>query len=500
MDAATAPMRSMSELELKFEVPAEVLPSLRAELRRHGARVVSMAAHYYDTPDFLLASHRLSLRLRREGRKWVQTLKAEGRSAVERLEHNVPVRGSRAAPPSLDVDRHNGTDVGSLLREALGENGLRRLAERYSTDIERLVCELQIGDATIEAALDLGTIQAEGRSVAICELELEYKAGTPDALFELAQMWSAFGGLWLSTVSKAARGTRLAQDQPRGPPVKAARPDLRPGMSGPQLARAVLRSTLDQVLANGSEVAAGSTDEEHIHQLRVGLRRLRTALRELAPLDAHIDARWEEPLKRVFSRLGEARDSVTAARAVRPLLEQAHAPKVQWHETVAVDPVAIVRDSTFQGTLIDLLGYALRETDAGQAGEIPPGPLEQVSARLDRLHERVSEAGKCFEGMPIDEQHKARKRLKRLRYLAEFVATLFASKEVKRYLAHLEPAQDALGGHIDVTVAIERFRKDAETDPQALYAVGFLEAHLANTAHDAQTALGKVEKAEPFWR
>jgi inorganic triphosphatase YgiF len=419
---------------------------------------------------------------------------------VERLEHNVFVRGSRAAPPSLDVDRHNGTHVGSLLREALGENGLRRLAERYSTDIERRVCELQIGDATIEAALDLGTIQAAGRSVPICELELEYKAGTPDALFELAQMWSAFGGLWLSTVSKAARGTRLAQEQQRGPPVKAARPDLRPGMSGPQLARAVLRSTLDQVLANGSEVAAGSTDEEHIHQLRVGLRRLRTALRELAPLDAHIDARWEEPLKRVFSRLGEARDSVTAARAVRPLLEQAHAPKVQWHETVAADPVAIVRDSTFQGTLIDLLGYALRETDAGQAGEILPEPLDQVSARLDRLHERVSEAGKCFEGMPIDEQHKARKRLKRLRYLAEFVAPLFAGKEVKRYLAHLEPAQDALGGHIDVTVAIERFRKDAETDPQALYAVGFLEAHLANTAHDAQTALGKVEKAEPFWR
>src|SRR5262249_18594620 len=155
---------------------------------------------------------RVSLRLRREGRRWVQTLKTEGRSAVERQEHNVPVRGARATLPVLDVDRHNGTQAGAVLREALGETGLRQLAVRHSTLVARLVCDLHVGDATIEAALDLGTIQADGRTVPICELELEHKNGASDALFALAQMWSAFGKLWLSTVSKAARGTRLAQD------------------------------------------------------------------------------------------------------------------------------------------------------------------------------------------------------------------------------------------------------------------------------------------------
>ncbi|HYS13886.1 MAG TPA: CYTH domain-containing protein, partial [Burkholderiaceae bacterium] len=76
----------MSELELKFQVPADVVASLRAELRRHRARSVRLVAHYYDTPDFALAQRGLSLRLRHEGRRWVQTLKAEGRSSVERLE------------------------------------------------------------------------------------------------------------------------------------------------------------------------------------------------------------------------------------------------------------------------------------------------------------------------------------------------------------------------------------------------------------------------------
>lgn len=487
------------ELELKFQVPSEVVPSLQLELRRHGARRVSMAAHYYDTPDFLLAGQRVSLRLRREGRKWVQTLKAEGRSAVERLEHNVPLRAASDASPILDVDRHNGTQAGSLLREALGETGLRRLGVRYTTEFERLVCELRIGESTIEAALDLGTIEANGRSVPICELELEHKSGATDPLFGLAKAWSAFGGLWLNTLSKATRGSRLARNEIFGPPVKASRPQVRADMNGPQFVRAVLRSTLDQVLANASEIAAGSTDEEHVHQLRVGLRRVRTALRELAPLDGQIDAGWNEPLALTFARLGEVRDQVTAARAVRPLLEQAHAPKLQWREAVAVDPVALVRDATFQGTLIDLLGYVLRERDGDRATQAAPETIEHVRKRLITLHDRVCTAGKHFAALPIEEQHKARKRLKRLRYLAEFFAPLCNGKAVKRYLAHLEPAQDRLGEHIDVAVALDQFRKDAETDPQALFAVGFLEAHLGTTAQHAQTALKEVRNAQPFW-
>jgi len=499
MDASTTPAISTSELELKFEVPENVIASLRAELRRHGAHVVTMAAHYYDTPDFELASQRVSLRLRREGRRWMQTLKAEGRSAVERLEHNVAVRGSHATPPALDVDRHNGTHAGSVLREALGETGLRRLAVRYSTEVARLACDLQLGETKIEAALDIGRIAVAERTIPICELELEHKEGPTGALFELAKSWSAFGGLWLSTVSKATRGTRLARNEHYGPPVKASRPKVQPDMNGVQFARAVLRATLDQVLANASEIAAGSSDEEHVHQLRVGLRRLRTALRELAPLDVRIDPQWEAPLAAAFRRLGDARDRVTAARAVRPLLERAHAPKVQWRETGPVDPVAIVRDTTFQCALVDVLAHALQETAADHATLVPPAMAKQLRARLSKLHERVESAGKRFTELEIDEQHKTRKRLKRLRYLAEFFAPLCDSKAVKRYLASLEPAQDALGEHMDISVALEQFRKDAETDPQSLFAVGYLEAHLAHTAQHAQSALKDFAKAQPFW-
>jgi inorganic triphosphatase YgiF len=497
LDHTLAP--STSELELKFEVPEEVVAALQAELRRHGAHVVTMSAYYYDTPDFELAAQRVSLRLRREGRRWMQTLKVEGRSAVERLEHNVPVRGSRASPPVLDVDRHNGTHAGSVLREALGDTGLRRLAVRYSTEVERLLCDLQVGETAIEAALDIGHVAVGERTIPIRELELEHKGGPTGALFELAKSWSAFGGLCLSTVSKATRGTRLARNERYGPAVKASRPRVQPDMNGVQFARAVLRATLDQVLANASEIAAGSSDEEHVHQLRVGLRRLRTALRELAPLDAQIDPQWEKPLAEAFRRLGDARDRITAARAVRALLEHAHAPKVQWRETGVVDPVAIVRDTGFQSVLIDLLAHALQEAASDHTTLVPPAMAEQMRARLSNLHDRVEGAGKRFTELEIDQQHKTRKRLKRLRYLAEFFAPLCDGKAVKRYLAGLEPAQDALGEHMDVSVALEQFRKDAETDPQSLFAVGYLEAHRVHTAQHAQSALKEFAKAQPFW-
>ncbi|HZE91281.1 MAG TPA: CYTH domain-containing protein, partial [Rhizobacter sp.] len=76
----------MTELELKFQVPEATLPALQMELQRCRARSMRVVAHYHDTADSLLARHGLSLRLRKEGRQWFQTLKSEGDNAVSRLE------------------------------------------------------------------------------------------------------------------------------------------------------------------------------------------------------------------------------------------------------------------------------------------------------------------------------------------------------------------------------------------------------------------------------
>ena len=69
------------EIELKLRVPPARLRALLASplLRASGTeRTVHLAATYYDTPDLLLWRQRIALRIRREGRRWVQALKGGG--------------------------------------------------------------------------------------------------------------------------------------------------------------------------------------------------------------------------------------------------------------------------------------------------------------------------------------------------------------------------------------------------------------------------------------
>ncbi len=261
-----------------------------------------------------------------------------------------------------------------------------------------------------------------------------------------------------------------------------------------------LQACLEQVLGNASEVAAGSVDEHHIHQLRVGLRRLRTALRELGSLSPGVDAAWEKPLAHTFALLGEFRDDEAVANAVRPILEAAAAPLVRWDSSTSkVEPEQAVREADFQTVLLDLMAFAARTR---RMPEAPSAKLsiEHVVRRLDKLHKQVVREGKRFEQLEAADQHKVRKRLKRLRYLSEFVEALYPGKAPKRYLERLRPAQDALGEHNDALVALERFKAHAHKDPDALFAVGFLEAHRASTARACRQALKTVEGAARFWR
>ena len=490
----------MSELELKLRVPDASLASLRNALRAHGARSVRMRAHYFDTADGRLARNRVALRLRLEGRQWLQTLKTAGVGAVHRLEHEVRVAGSGAGTPTIDLHHHDGSDAGKLLHAALLTAPTSALAERYATDVSRLRCVVGDGHGgDIEVALDTGHATAQARSVALAELELEHKGGPVQGVFDLAATWIEHGGLWLCTTSKAERGERLRQRQTVPPATKARPPQLEQSVDGPALMRAVLQSTLDQVLANVSDVAEGVTAAETIHQARVGLRRLRTVLRELAALSPTIAPEWDGVLAAAFAKLGQRRDEDVVAAAVRPLLEAASAPTLSWQTRACADPVQAVRDTSFQLTLVAIL--ALAHAGADRFAPLSPAATRDwLAQRLNDLHHKVTQDGRRFEQLELSKQHRVRKRLKRLRYLAELTIALWPEDEVKRYLKCTAAAQDALGRHNDVAVAAAAFRADAQMQPASWFAAGYLEAHLAVTARAARKALTQVSQADCFWK
>src|SRR3990167_55023 len=151
--------RMATEIELKFRILPDRLAAVRRAVATASARVQPLAAAYFDTPGEHLARSRVALRLRREGAVWVQTLKAEGASAIQRLEHNVPLGAAADAGvvPALDLRRHDGTEAGAALRRVLAEVGDgTALAERYATDIQRTSRLLRSGGASIELALGGG--------------------------------------------------------------------------------------------------------------------------------------------------------------------------------------------------------------------------------------------------------------------------------------------------------------------------------------------------------
>ena len=100
----------MTEIEIKLQVPASARAALAQEIKARSPdnlRRQRLQAVYFDTASRLLASEDMALRLRREGRNWVQTLKAgKGQDSISREEDNIRLPDRSAAEPELDVSRH----------------------------------------------------------------------------------------------------------------------------------------------------------------------------------------------------------------------------------------------------------------------------------------------------------------------------------------------------------------------------------------------------------
>ncbi len=495
------------EIEFKFQVPSERLEAVQSDLRSAKVTPMRMQARYFDTADGALAARGVVLRLRKEGRRWVQTAKAPGKGPLHRLEHEFELDAAEAMAPKPDARRHEGSPVGNLLDELL-DGGKATLVETFATDIRRLVRHERVGDTTVELALDVGEVVAKanrGRSIRsspVCELELELVEGSVADLVTLARQWSGRHHLWLSTLSKDGRGKRLLASSEEVVAVKAAPPQYPAGkVAGVEVQRTVVAACLAQILPNASELAAGSEDPHIVHQLRVGIRRLRTALRELRVLDgSSFDAEWEAPLVEVFRALGARRDRELLLATVQPRLRELGAPPIEVPDDES-KPISVgeaVRSPAFQSALVSLIGFAAA-FDSGTAANAGD-TTRRLAKRLNKLHRQVVQDGRRFEALASDEQHRVRKRLKRLRYLAEFVAPLFGNRKTERYIAELTPAQDALGEFNDAVVAIETYRAAAAHEPNAWFAVGWLTAGQAQKMRDCRKALANIGEARRFWK
>src|SRR5512147_777302 len=169
------------EIELKLALPPQQAAAfLRRMARRRTLKGTGsvpleqdLVTRYFDTPDFALSAQGVALRVRRVGRRWLQTLKTEGErrgGLSRRVEFEVPV--GRGIP---DWQRFP-AEAQAYVAEALRA----QLVPVFETRFHRTAWLLKgKGGAQIEVALDVGEVVAGERSQPICEIELELKSGQP---------------------------------------------------------------------------------------------------------------------------------------------------------------------------------------------------------------------------------------------------------------------------------------------------------------------------------
>jgi triphosphatase len=258
-----------------------------------------LVSTYFDTPDRYLWKHGVSLRVRQNEQGLVQTLKQQKSSALDRGEWEVKVNQNLP-----DIDALKNTPLASFFKKRrVGE----RLQANFAVDVERLSITLAIGKSRLEAAVDQGSVKAEGRSIPVNELELELKEGEKPALFELARAFCRNAPLRLSFISKAERGYLLAEGA-WGQSLKATQPQLAADMNCREAFEAICRCCMHDFMVN-THALETSDRVEAVHRGRIAIRRLRAGLQLFRPV-ASDDAYQGlvDELKWISDLFGEARD------------------------------------------------------------------------------------------------------------------------------------------------------------------------------------------------
>jgi inorganic triphosphatase YgiF len=521
-----------TEIEIKLSLdPQAADAALRHRavkaLRRGRTRTAHLTSSYYDTADFLLANANVALRVRRIGKRWVQTIKGpsvtpSGAGLHARIELEWPL--SRPVP---DFARLSETPWSKLIVKARKRGGLAR---RFTTEFERRTIPLGFPDGTrAEFCIDLGEIRAvrNGRThrVPIAEIEIELESGAASSLFVLASRLAADLPVAVMTTSKAERGFALLRGERDliGSPVRAAGVALSDGATADEALAALARECLQQVAANARGLVEDA-DPEWVHQMRIGTRRLRSCLRlvaQRAPSAAleHLadDVKW------LADALGSARDWDVFVRETLPPLaawfsrDAGTAPGLKRLRARAESrrrgARAAARDAVgsprFQRMLLS--GGLLFATPDFASG-VPAGETRTsdtadgradayAAALLARRHRKLERCATALESGSPEERHAVRIAAKRLRYIAEFFAALFPRKRARPYLKALTSLQDVLGRLNDAATALRIANESggAVADAATGAVRGWVAARAAALEPDVARAWRRFVRTKPFW-
>ena len=468
---------------------------------------------YYDTPDLRLRDLGVTLRVRNNGKGFVQTIKADGR-----FENGIsnPIEVEAAVDsPEPDLERISDKSLRRKLSKAVNGSSL---AQAFQTVVTRTSYRLETGDSLVELALDRGEARAKRRKTPIREAELELVKGDPGVLLGLCQELFAGQVVHLSLMTKAERGYRLLlkipEARPELTPAKAKQPDVKSGQSCGTAFGQIFRSAATQIIDNRT-VVLETEQAEGAHQLRVGLTRLRAAHRALKPLlDTEAFHQLEDDARAIARAVGELRDADV-------LIEDIYAPVAgaapDQHVFAALHHALQSHRATKQGSARQclqsgqwsrlLLSLALWPAMLETNPSLQEHSIEDYAKQaLKKRWKKVAKCGRAIERLDPEEKHKMRRSLKKLRYMTEFFAPIFPNKDVKAFVKQLKMLQDVFGYVNDVRMA-EQLRTIAVEHgegPDCAIAAGIvLDTHEERAAEawtHAQEEWRRLKSRDRYWQ
>jgi triphosphatase len=270
-------------------------------------------------------------------------------------------------------------------------------------------------------------------------------------------------------------------------------------------ARIIISGCLEQIVGN-QEGVLQATNPESIHQMRVGVRRLRSAM-ALFSKWIEVPAPLRVDLKGLAILLGPARDADVLASDTLACIVTAcpNEPSLQaLVQAASADAdakrrqVAQVLHSDRYAVLIGSLRTWLSDL---RLKEMPKGKMRRVLAeRLDfhadrilvRCHRRLIERGAGLDRFTVEERHQLRIAAKKLRYAVEFFQSLHAARRSKRYLRALTALQGALGELNDAAVADQLLRELGERQRALAAGAAFARGFLCAAAKWRTEELGEL--------
>ncbi|WP_426129503.1 CHAD domain-containing protein [Pararhizobium sp. PWRC1-1] len=481
----------MTETELKLEIQAVDLDALLAsKLVGQQAGVIEQHSVYFDTSDQSLHGAGYTLRIRRSGGERVQTVKATGPGAAlfARNEWETPISSD---VPVLDHSSPVLNEFGPIATE---------LSPQFEISVQRQIWNLQEDGSAIEAVIDTGLVRSGDRQTPILEMELELVDGEARDLFTLARKIGAIAPFKFGVLSKAERGYRLLQAKLT---VNKAEPiELERGASVADVFQAVAGSCFRQFRLNET-VLLERKNVEALHQARVALRRLRSAISLFKPMFSdETGKRLSGEFRWLAGVLGEARNLDVLLPKADELRQELAGVRTAAYEDV-IEALGSFRTHALMLDLNEWL-WSGAYLDYADALETPrTSATEFACEALDKLRKKLKKQGRNLADVDDEHRHEARKDAKKLRYAAEFFGSLFTDKSgarrYKRFIAAMENLQDQLGALNDLATGPDVLDKlGLRGHPEADQLISH--ADKASLIRKAQDALNDVLDAKRFWK